>query len=118
MSTVPALSAGLVAMSVLELTKVTLVAGVAPNFTVLDEVKKPPVMVTEVPPVVGPLDGLIDVTSGDAVMGISQSPRPCVPAARTASEPLNSIEVTSAFGIPVPMTDQEVPPFVETYTPL
>ncbi len=39
-------------------------AGVGPNVTLVAPVKLVPVTVTVVPPVVGPLDGLIAVTVG------------------------------------------------------
>ncbi len=39
-------------------------AGMEPNSTAVVPVKLLPVMLTEVPPVVGPLDGLIPVTLG------------------------------------------------------
>ena len=62
--TVPADSAGDVAvMEVAELT-VTAVAVMVPNITVAEEVKPVPMMVTEVPPAVLPLAGVIDVTVG------------------------------------------------------
>jgi hypothetical protein len=35
-----------------------------PNITVAEEVKLVPVMVTDVPPLVGPLVGVMDVTVG------------------------------------------------------
>ena len=64
--TVPADSSGEVAvMEVAEFT-VTAVAVMVPNLTVAEEVKLVPVMVTEVPPVVGPLVGVIEVTLGTA----------------------------------------------------
>ena len=62
--TVPADSAGDVAvMEVAEFT-VTAVAVMVPNITVAEEVKLVPVMVTDVPPLVGPLVGVMDVTVG------------------------------------------------------
>ena len=53
-------------MAVIEVPEftVTAVAATVPNITVAPEVKPVPVMVTEVPPVVGPLVGVIDVTVG------------------------------------------------------
>ena len=57
MSVVPAEWAGAVAVTwVAELT-VKLDAGVAPNLTEVAPVRPLPVMTTEVPPVLGPLDG-------------------------------------------------------------
>ena len=41
-------------------------AAVFPNITVAEEVKLAPVMVTEVPPAIGPLVGVIEVTLGTA----------------------------------------------------
>jgi hypothetical protein len=53
-------------MAVIEVAEftVTAVAVMLPNLTVAEEVKLVPVMATEVPPVVGPLVGVIDVTVG------------------------------------------------------
>ena len=53
-------------MAVIEVVElyVTAVAVMVPNITVAEEVKLVPVMVTEVPPAVGPLVGVIDVTVG------------------------------------------------------
>ena len=66
--TVPADSAGDVAIiEVAELT-VTAVAVTVPNITVAPEAKPVPVMVTEVPPVVGPDVGLMLVTVGTAII--------------------------------------------------
>ena len=47
--------------------QVTVEAAVVPNFTVLPAVKLVPVMVTEVPPAVGPVLGLTLVTVGGAL---------------------------------------------------
>jgi len=55
--TVPAAFAGVVATIVVLLLTVTFVAGTAPNITVAPERKFVPVIVTPVPPVVGPLFG-------------------------------------------------------------
>ena len=62
--TVPADSAGDTAVKEVADVCVTLVAAVDPNFTVAEEVKFLPVMVTDVPPVVGPEVGLIEVMVG------------------------------------------------------
>ncbi len=62
--TVPADSAGDTAVKEVEDVCVTLVAAVDPNFTVAEEVKFLPVMVTEVPPAAGPEVGLIEVIVG------------------------------------------------------
>jgi hypothetical protein len=64
--TAPALSAGVVAVIDVLLTTTTLVAAVLPNVTVAPDAKFVPVMVTAVPPVVGPVLGLTLVTVGDA----------------------------------------------------
>jgi len=62
--TAPADSAGATAViEVAELT-VTLVAATLPKLTVLPDANPVPVMVTEVPPAVGPLVGLTAVTVG------------------------------------------------------
>ena len=63
-STLPAASAGAVAViEVAELT-VTLEAAVEPNLTVLPAANPVPVIVTEVPPAVGPNVGLTAATVG------------------------------------------------------
>ena len=62
-STVPA-PAGEVTVMEVALFTVTLVAAVAPNFTVAALVKFVPVMLTTVPPAVGPLVGAMLVTVG------------------------------------------------------
>jgi hypothetical protein len=65
-STVPA-PAGEVAVICVALFIVNVVAAVAPNFTAVAPVKFVPVMVTLVPPAVGPLVGFTDVTVGGPV---------------------------------------------------
>ena len=66
-STVPAVPAGLVAViCVAELT-VKPVAAAVPNSTAVAPVRFVPVMVTLVPPAVGPAVGLTAVTAGAAV---------------------------------------------------
>jgi hypothetical protein len=62
--TAPAVPAGVVAVIDVLLTTTTLVAAVLPNVTVAPVAKLVPVMVTEVPPVVGPVFGLTLVTVG------------------------------------------------------
>ena len=62
-STVPA-PAGEVAVMEVALFTVKLVAGVAPNFTAVAAAKPVPVMLTTVPPAVGPLVGAMPVTVG------------------------------------------------------
>jgi hypothetical protein len=63
-STVPAAPDGEVAVMLVALLTVKVVAAVAPNFTAVAPVKLVPVIVTDVPPVVGPLVGLMEVTEG------------------------------------------------------
>jgi hypothetical protein len=60
----PALPAGLVAVSVVLFTKLTLVAAVPPNVTVAPAAKFVPVIVTAVPPATGPLFGDTLLTVG------------------------------------------------------
>jgi len=62
---------GVVAVMVVLLTTVTPVAAVPPKATVAPETKLVPVMVTLVPPVVGPEVGEIEETVG-AAMDISE----------------------------------------------
>ena len=62
-STVPALSAGLVTVIELAVSTVT-VPEVDPNLTEVAPDRFDPAIVTVVPPATGPLDGLIEVTTG------------------------------------------------------
>ena len=62
--TAPALPAGVVAVIDVLFTTTTLVAAVAPNFTVAPAAKFVPVIVTAVPPAAGPLFGLTLLTVG------------------------------------------------------
>ena len=62
-STVP-VPAGLVAVIEVSLTTVKSVAAVVPKSTTVAPVNPVPVIVTEVPPVVGPLVGVRPVTTG------------------------------------------------------
>jgi hypothetical protein len=62
--TVPADSAGDVAVIDVEEFTVTAVAVTVPNITVAPDTKPVPVIATEVPPLVGPLVGLMNVTVG------------------------------------------------------
>ena len=64
MSTVPAVSAGEVAVICVALLTVNVVAAVAPNITAVAPVKFVPAMVTDVPPAVVPLVGETLVTVG------------------------------------------------------
>ena len=67
MSTVPAAPAGAVAVIDVAVTTVKAVAAVAPNLTVVAPVNPVPVRVTTVPPVMGPLAGLMLVMVGAGV---------------------------------------------------
>jgi hypothetical protein len=60
----PALPVGVVAVIVVLLTTTTFVAEALPKVTLAPEAKFVPVMVTDVPPLVGPLFGLTLVTVG------------------------------------------------------
>ena len=64
-STVPLPAGDVAVIDVAELT-VKLVALAAPNFTAVDPVNAVPVIVTDVPPAVGPDVGEMDVTVGAA----------------------------------------------------
>ncbi len=66
-STVP-VPAGLSAVIVVSFTTVTFVAAVVPKSTAVAPVKSVPVIVTSVPPAVGPLVGLRPVTAGAAAV--------------------------------------------------
>src|SRR5438477_5952027 len=73
-STVPVVTVpGDVAVIDVELTTVTLVAGVAPNATVAPVMKLVPVIVTDVPPPEGPLFGLTEVTDGVTAVYVKSS---------------------------------------------
>src|SRR5262249_19806235 len=62
--TAPAACAGVVAVIVVLFTTTTLVAAVPPNVTVAPAAKFVPVIVTAVPPAVGPLLGVRLLTNG------------------------------------------------------
>ena len=62
---VPAVPAGAVAVIVVLLTTVVFVAATPPIVTPVAPVKLVPVMVTLVPPAVGPLTGEMEVTLGN-----------------------------------------------------
>ena len=64
----PAAPAGVVAVMVVALTTLTLVAAVPPIVTAVAPVRFMPVMLTDVPPAVGPVFGVIDVTVGAAAV--------------------------------------------------
>ncbi|HET6963194.1 MAG TPA: hypothetical protein VFH58_00375 [Acidimicrobiales bacterium] len=63
-STVPAAPAGEVAVTRVESTAMTSVAGLAPKLTPVAPVRLVPVIVTDVPPALGPDEGLTPVTVG------------------------------------------------------
>jgi hypothetical protein len=65
--TAPALPAGVVAVIEVLLTTITPVAALLPNVTVAPEAKFVPVIVTDVPPVAGPLFGDTLLTEGATV---------------------------------------------------
>ena len=65
-STVPVVPAGEVTVTEVDDTNTTLVPGADPKLTALTPVKLVPVMVTDVPPAVGPDTGLTAVTVGPA----------------------------------------------------
>ena len=91
-------------MEVAELT-VKLVALVAPNFTAVAPVKLVPVSVTDVPPVVGPKVGEIDVAVGPAIY-VNWS------AADVAEVPPTVVTLTST--VPIPAGDVAVIDVEET----
>src|SRR4051794_17390515 len=66
MSTVPAACAGAVAVMLVALSTVNDAAGVTPNSTSMALLKPVPVIVTDVPPLLGPWAGLTLVTVGAA----------------------------------------------------
>jgi hypothetical protein len=63
-STVAADSGGVTHVIDVALTTTTFDADTVPSFTVAPAINPVPVIVTFVPPVVGPAEGLIDVTTG------------------------------------------------------
>ena len=63
----PTLPAGVVAVIVVLLVTTTFVAAALPNVTVAPAAKLVPVMVTAVPPAVGPLFGLTLLTVGTPI---------------------------------------------------
>lgn len=62
----PTVPAGVVAVMLVALTTVTAVAAVPPMVTPVAPVKLVPVMLTLVPPEVGPVEGLTELTVGAA----------------------------------------------------
>jgi hypothetical protein len=66
--TAPAVPAGVVAVMLVLLTTTTLVAAAPPNVTVAPVAKSIPVIVTAVPPTVGPLFGEMLVTNGTVLV--------------------------------------------------
>ena len=81
------------AVAVIEVAQLTVtpVAAVVPNFTAVTPVKLVPVMVTEVPPPVGPRVGLTPVTvgvvDGVAVIRLSMLPLAVVAASARNGTP-------------------------------
>ena len=71
-STLP-VPAGDVTVNVVALTNVTLVPGVAPNWTVATTLNPVPVTVTAVPPLAGPPEGLMPLTVGAATEYVNLS---------------------------------------------
>jgi hypothetical protein len=61
----PAAPAGEVAVTVLSESTVTAVAAVVPKFTLRVPIKSAPVMVTTVPPAIGPEVGVMEVITGN-----------------------------------------------------
>ncbi len=93
-STVP-VPAGLSAVIVVSLTTVRFVAGVVPKSTAVAPVKLVPVIVTRVPPAVGPLVGLTPVTVGaTAAVYVKSS------AEDVADVPPGVVTVTSTVPVP------------------
>ena len=82
-STGPTDPAGEVAVMVVELTTVK-VAVAVPNFTPVTQLKPVPVMVTEVPPPVGPVFGTTPVTVGTALMSGPVAPHLLSPRVMTS----------------------------------
>ena len=66
-STVPAEAAGEIAVSSVEDTTMNDVAEALPNLTEEASVRAVPVMVTSVPPAIGPLVGVIELITGTAM---------------------------------------------------
>ena len=113
--TLPAVPAGVTAVRELALTKVTFVAGAVPKSTVAPRAKLVPVMVTVVPPVAGPDEGLTPVTVGapkryvkraadegtevpEVVVTVTETV-PAVPAGDTAANDVALLKVTPVAGI-------------------
>ena len=65
-STTPTAWAGVVAVIEVALVTLTAVAAAPPKLTAVAPVRLLPVIVTEVPPALGPLAGLTEVTVGPA----------------------------------------------------
>jgi hypothetical protein len=65
MSTEPEAPAGATAVILVEEDTLTLVAGTVPKSTLVAPLKLVPLMVTVVPPAIGPLVGEIEVTAGN-----------------------------------------------------
>ena len=76
--TAPALPAGVVAVIVVLLTTTTLVAALLPNITVAPATKSAPVIVTAVPPAIGPLFGLTLATKGTVLTVAARKVTICI----------------------------------------
>ena len=89
-STVPAEPAGADTVSEVAVADVGVAAVFEPNFTVLfaGVVLNPvPVIVTEVPPEIGPLDGLMPVTVGDVAGNVTEKVKAWLAGHGVGNEP-------------------------------
>ncbi len=108
-------------IEVAELTVVA-VAVTVPNITVAEEVKLVPVMVTDVPPLVGPLVGVMDVTVGMGGGGVFTNMFSMTISVKV--DPTASQNVAEAHDTPLRLVTPEgrvwfvqVVPFHESATP-
>ena len=99
MSTVPAASAGDVAVIWVSELTVKLVAAVLPKLTAVTLIKPVPVMVTDVPPAVVPAAGLTDVITGAPKVYFEPADVAEVPAALTAV--MSTVPAASAGDVAV-----------------
>jgi hypothetical protein len=76
--TAPAMPGGVVAVIVVLLTTTTFVAAPLPNVTVAPAAKSIPVIVTDVPPVVGPWFELTPVTNGTVLAVADRKATTCI----------------------------------------
>src|SRR5262249_16239710 len=114
-STVPLPCAGVVAVIFVELTTITLVAGVPPNDTVAPLRKPVPMMLPDVPPALGPVGGWIAVTvTGSTTLTLadwaSEQPAPVVTVAWSVSAPADPAVKVMAL---VPLPAVIVPPLID-----